>query len=470
MTRVAVIGAGWAGLTAAVELAASGCRVELFEAARQAGGRARGVSIDGAELDNGQHILLGAYGETLRLIRMTGGDESSLMLRLPLELVYPGEFSMRAPTWLPAPLHLLAGLLSAVGLAWRDKLAAVRFMLDLRRIGFVIDPDVSVSDLLTRYGQTARTRTFLWEPLCIAALNTAPELASARVFACVLRDAFTHARRDSDLLIPRTGLSALYPDLALRFIVERGGSVRLGTTVDALSISGDRISMEAEGELALYDAVVCALPPQRAATIFVGDTLAAQDLRSTLAAFEYESIVTCYLQYPTAVRLPRPMIGMAGAISQWAFDRGALGGPAGLIAVVVSAAGRLRGLPGDALAAAIDGELRTIVPGLPAPNRHRIINEKRATFRCLPDLRRPRIESPLAGVFLAGDHLFGDYPATLEAAVRSGVAAARAVLDRVATMQAAASSEEPSRCKLLFSAQPLAASETATAPPASIVA
>lgn len=438
MTRVAVIGAGWAGLTAAVELAASGCRVELFEAARQAGGRARAVSIDGAELDNGQHILLGAYGETLRLIRMTGGDEAGLMLRLPLELFYPGEFSMRTPTWLPAPLHLLAGLLGATGMAWRDKLAAVRFMLGLRQTGFVVDPDVNVSDLLTGFGQTARTRAFLWDPLCIAALNTAPELASARVFACVLRDAFTRARRDSDLLIPRTSLSALYPDLALRFIAERGGSVRLGTTVDALCVSGESISLDAGGTLALYDAVVCALPPQRAASLFVGDTLAAQELRSTLAAFEYESIVTCYLQYPTAARLPRPMIGLAGAISQWAFDRGALGGRAGLIAVVVSAAGRLRGLPADALAAAIDGELRALVPRLPAAVGHRIINEKRGTFRCSPDLQRPQLESPLAGVFLAGDHVSSEYPATLEAAVRSGVAAARAVLVRAASMRTAA--------------------------------
>ena len=149
-----------------------------------------------------------------------------------------------------------------------------------------------------------------------------------------------------------------------------------------------------------------------------------------LAAFEYEPIATCYLQYPPSVQLPRPMIGLAGAISQWAFDRGALGGHAGLIAVVVSAAGRLRGLPGDALATAIDGELRALMPDLPEPLGHRIINEKRGTFRCSPNLERPGIESPLEGVFLAGDHVFSDYPATLEAAVRSGVAAANAILNR----------------------------------------
>lgn len=434
MTQVAVIGAGWAGLTAAVELAAAGCRVALYEAARHAGGRARCVGIDGTELDNGQHILLGAYGETLRLIRMTGGDVASLLLRLPLELVYPGEFSMRTLAWLPAPLHLAAGLLGANGLTWRDKLAAARLMLALRQSGFAIDPDVSVSDLLARCGQTARTRTYLWEPLCIAALNTGPELASARVFACVLRDAFTRARSDSDLLIPQTGLSALFPDLALRFIAKHGASVHLGAPVDALGINGERVSLDVDGKSALYDAVVCAIPPRRAATLFPDVAQASRDLRRVLAAFEYEPIATCYLQYPASVQLARPMIGLSGAISQWAFDRGALGGPAGLIAVVVSAAGRLRGLPGDALATAIDGELRALMPALPAPLGHRIINEKRGTFRCSPSLERPSVESPLAGVFFAGDHVFSDYPATLEAAVRSGVAAARAVLDRTAAM------------------------------------
>lgn len=429
MTQVAVIGAGWAGLAAAVELAARGCRVALYEAARHAGGRARGVTIDGAEFDNGQHILLGAYSETLRLIHLTGGDVASLLLRLPLELVYPGEFSMRTAGWLPAPLHLAAGLLGASGLTWRDKLAATRFMLALRHRGFVIDPDIPVSELLTQCGQTARTRTFLWEPLCVAALNTVPALASARVFASVLRDAFTRARPDSDLLIPRTGLSALFPDLALRFIANHGGSAHLGAQVEALDISGGRVSLHVDGRHSLYDAVVCAIPPRRAAALFADDAWASRDLCRVLRAFEYEPIATCYLQYPASVRLVRPMIGLSGAISQWAFDRGALGGPAGLIAVVVSAAGRLRGLPGDALATAIDGELRALMPALPAPLGHQIINEKRGTFRCSPNLERPGVESPLAGVFLAGDHVFSDYPATLEAAIRSGVAAARAVRD-----------------------------------------
>lgn len=432
MTRIAVVGAGWSGMAAAVELASAGCQVDLYEAARHAGGRARRVVFEGITLDNGQHILLGAYAETLRLIRLTGGDESELMRRLPLELMYPGEFTLFAPTWLPAPLHLFYALLSARGLAWRDKIAAVSFMHAMRRARFRVVPDVTVAEFLLRHRQSARARAFLWDPLCVAALNTAPDLASAQVFATVLCDTFSGTRSDSDLLIPRVDLSFLFPDRAMNYVVERGGAWHPGAHIDGLVEIGGRIQVCSANASTEFEAVVCALPPPRAAALLHGSSESAVALRRLLEAFEFEPIVTCYLQYPAEVRLPRPMIGLSAAISQWAFDRGVLGGPAGLIAVVVSAAGRLRGLAGDALAEEVHRELEAVLPSLPLPLRQQVIVEKRATFRCTPNLRRPRPQGPFAGLFLAGDHVVDPagpaYPATLEGAVRSGVAAARAAL------------------------------------------
>ncbi len=439
MTRVAVVGAGWSGLAAAVELATAGCQVDLYEAARHPGGRARRVVVEGATLDNGQHILLGAYTETLRLIRLTGGIERDLMQRLPLELIYPGEFKLAAPTWLPAPLHLLYALLSARGLAWRDKIAAVRFMHDMQRRHFQVVPDVTVAEFLLRHRQSVPARAFLWDPLCIAALNTAPELASAQVFATVLCDTFCGARSDSDLLIPRVDLSSLFPDRALSHVVERGGVWHPGAHVERLVEFDGRIKVCLANESTEFEAVVCALPPPRAAALLSGTSASAVSLKRLLEAFEFEPIVTCYLQYPAEVRLPRPMIGLSAAISQWAFDRGVLGGPAGLIAVVVSAAGRLRGLDADALAQEVHSELGVVLPSLPRPLRQQVIVEKRATFRCTPHLRRPRPQGPCAGLFFAGDHVIDHsgpaYPATLEGAVRSGVAAARAALTHTAGLK-----------------------------------
>ena len=131
---VAIIGAGWAGMAAAVALAQAKIPVTVFEAARHLGGRARSVEIEGIKLDNGQHLLIGAYRETLRLMRAVGADPDKLLLRQPLAINYPGKFNLRAPR-LPAPLHLLAALLRATGLTWRERIAAVRFIAAMIKPG-----------------------------------------------------------------------------------------------------------------------------------------------------------------------------------------------------------------------------------------------------------------------------------------------------------------------------------------------
>lgn len=187
---VAVIGAGWAGCAAAVELARRGARVTLFEAARTAGGRARRVEHQGRTLDNGQHLLLGAYRDTLHMMRQVGIDPARAMLRLPLQMRYPpgtGGMDFVAPR-LPAPFHLLLAVLRARGLSAADKLSLTRFATAARWMDWHLDIDCSVTTLLDRFDQTERLVQLMWRPLCIAALNTPPERASARVFLRVLGD------------------------------------------------------------------------------------------------------------------------------------------------------------------------------------------------------------------------------------------------------------------------------------------
>jgi predicted NAD/FAD-binding protein len=187
--KIAVIGGGWAGCAAAVELSSDGHLVTLFESARTLGGRARRVEFEGKTLDNGQHILLGAYTETLRLLRTVGIDPDAALLRLPLQMRYPdtsGGMNFVAPR-LPAPLHLLAALWRARGLAREDKLALARFSTTARWMAWQLHTDCSVAELLDRFDQTERLIKLMWRPLCIAALNTPPERASAQVFLNVLR-------------------------------------------------------------------------------------------------------------------------------------------------------------------------------------------------------------------------------------------------------------------------------------------
>ena len=422
--RIAIIGAGYAGMAAATELAAKHIPVTVFEASRMPGGRARGVDSHGVRLDNGQHILIGAYSETLRLMRSVGLEPERLLARLPLTLCYPGGFRLKAGP-LPAPLHLASALLFARGLTLGEKFAALRFMSSLKRSRYRLATDTSVSRLLADHGQPPRLCAFLWQPLCIAALNTPPETASAQVFCNVLKDSLGADRHASDLLLPRVDLGALFPEAAERFLHSEGGDVSYGTSIKNIAANGSGYLLrDAGGEHGPYRQVIVAVAPYHLPPLLAG-LPALEGLTKTIASLDWEPIVTCYLAYPGQTRLPQPMLGHADGYLQWLIDRGQLGGPAGLFAAVISAHGRHQELSNEQLSAQIHSEISTMVANLPAPLWSQVITEKRATFACLPGLTRPAAETALPGLLLAGDYIASDYPATLESAVRSGVHAAR---------------------------------------------
>ena len=452
---VAVVGAGWAGCAAAVELARAGHQVTLFEAVRTLGGRARRVATDRRQLDNGQHILLGAYRETLRLMALVGVDRQAALFNLPLQMRYPphgGGMDFVAPR-LPAPLHLLAALLRAKGLARADKMALARFSSTARWMGWRLHNDCSVSELLQRFDQTDRLIQLMWRPLCLAALNTPPERASAQVFLNVLRDSLGAKRAASDMLLPRADLSKLFPDAAAAYLAKHGGTVRSGAKVRRLQRESDDAGraagawrLEASGEAvggtwgASFDGVVLACAPPQAAVLLhdIADSEAdIATLCAGLTAFEAETITTCYLQYDPAQRLDLPMYALVDAPEryhwgQFVFDRGQLdAAQAGLLAVVVSASAEAAAMAQPLLAEAIAVQLATVFerPELGTPQWFKVITEKRATFACTPGLQRPANATGLAGLAIAGDYTASDYPATLESAVRSGVAAAAGLWD-----------------------------------------
>lgn len=439
--QVAVAGGGWAGCAAALELARHGCQVTLFEAARSLGGRARGVEVRGLALDNGQHILLGAYRESLRLMKRVGVDDKAAFLRLPVQMRYPdvgaGSGMDFAAARLPAPLHLALALLRAKGLARADKLALARFNSAGRWMGWQLNDDCTVADLLERFDQTERLVRLLWRPLCIAALNTPPERASANVFLAVLRDSLGARRRAaSDMLLPRLSMGALFPEPAGAWLERQGHAVRLGIKVASIAPEdgGWRLGLGGAAPDEGFDAVVLATPAPVTAALLAPLTDAAP-LAAALDALEHEPIATCYLQYAPGTRLDLPFYALlddpqANRWGQFVFDRAQLD-PAqdGLLAVVVSAAGDAADLPREQLASAIASQLAQDFgrPELAAPAWTQLITEKRATFSCTPSLVRPGNITPLPGLVLAGDYTASDYPATLETAVRSGQAAATAI-------------------------------------------
>lgn len=410
---IAVIGGGYAGLAAAVSLAQAHIPVTLFEAGKELGGRARGVNYRGTRLDNGQHILLGAYHETLRLMALAG-VEGKAIRRLPLELTIPGHFQLKTPA-LPAPLHLVAGLLFARGLPLRERIGAIRFAVALRLRHFSLPQDSSVAALLRQYRQDGKIAALLWEPLCLAALNTPIEQASAQVFLNVLRDSFSRARSDSDVILPQVDLTTLFPAAARDFIHRHGGKVLTAVRVRQIEMCGT--SFDIDG--AVFTHVICATAPQHALALLPPLPELAPSA-GLLQAFGYQPIATIYLQYPSAIRLPKPMLGLTGGMGQWVFDRGQTHGEAGLLAVIISAEGEYQGWPPEQLAAQIALELQQTFD-LPQPLWHKVIVERRASFACTAGVARPPQATGLRNFYLAGDYTAGDYPATIEGAVRSGV-------------------------------------------------
>ncbi|HEY5634812.1 MAG TPA: hydroxysqualene dehydroxylase HpnE [Burkholderiaceae bacterium] len=438
--QVAVVGGGWSGIAAAVELALGGCSPALFEAAPALGGRARAVrlSLAGTEItvDNGQHLLLGAYRECLRLIATVNGAQPPAMQRARLRLESVDGLSL-VPWRLPAPLHLAGALLAARGLGLRERAALVALLAGLRRRQWRVPAGETVAALLARTGQPASLRARLWNPLVVAALNTGAEHACAQTFANVLRDSLGASAAACDFVLADPDLTQLLPAPAERWLHANGATLHLRTTVRAVrpDAGGWRLDTT-RGEFAA-GALVLALPPYAAARLIEGEasraTAAQRRTIDALQGFRYDSIATVYLAWPARAPLSLPRWVMLDETAgdecwgQWLFDRGERNGLR-VAAVVVSARGRLDAIDPARLARGIARQVRTQLD-TPEPADARTVVDKRATFRCTPERPRLRPDSLGApGFALAGDFAYPEYPATLEAAVRSGVEAARVVL------------------------------------------
>ena len=287
--RVAVVGGGYAGMAAAVSLAERGIRASIIESAKTLGGRARRVDYRGEVLDNGQHILSGAYVETLRLMELVGVAHNATK-RTPLRLDMPPHFSLRAPR-LIAPLHLAWALVFAKGLDWSDRFAAIRFMQALKRANFRVDAKLSVESLLETQRQPANLIRHLWQPLTVSALNTPIAIASAQVFVNVLRDALASTREASDLILPQTDLSALFPEAAATWLASHGAEIYRGVRVKKVIANASSFEIETDINTTNFDAVIVAIGPHQ----FDSISLPAGCVPP--APFDFEPIVTIYLKF-----------------------------------------------------------------------------------------------------------------------------------------------------------------------------
>ena len=438
--NVAIVGGGLAGLAAAVSLTKLGIPVTLFEAGSQLGGRARSVAVEinsrVVQLDNGQHIMLGAYRETLKLLALVNVEESQAFMRLPLKLnmrstskitFKSSNFKLSAWRLLPAPLHLLAGFVFCSGLSVSERLAVIKFLLMLKKIRYHLSDDLPLLDFLHANQQPDRVINFLWEPLCLSALNTPISKASTQIFLNVLNDSFNHKKTDSDFLIPKHDLSQIFSKPITRFLESNNTKINLNQRVKQISVNqalgSPNYLITTKDKQLEFSHVIIAVSPSHL-QILSDNLPKLSDVTNNIQQYSFQPIVTIYLQYASNATIDAPMIGLTNTLSQWVFDRGLLSKQPGLMAVIISAEGTHQKLTHDELVLKVAQELHTAFPQLLKPLWHKVIAEKRATFSCTPNLYRPAQTTAYANLFLAGDYTYANYPATIEGAVRSGFACA----------------------------------------------
>ena len=413
--RIAIIGGGWAGLAAAVRALDRGHLVTLLEMAPSLGGRARTVQQHGQHFDNGQHILIGAYTQTLALMRQVGADPARRLRRLPLSLTRPDGTGL-ALTCRSSAASFAWAVLRHSHWHWRSRLAMLKASAGWAARGFECPADWTV-EVLTK-ALPLEVRQELVEPLCVAALNTPAQTASARVFLRVLKDALMQQVGGSDLLLPVRPLNELLPEPGLSWLRTHGADIRLRCRAHDVAPhrSGWMVDTEA------FDQVILACPAQEAARL----TRACNPAWSAAAAqLTHSAITTVYLTCAGA-RLARPMVFLPEGPAQFAFDHRAMGLGQDRFAFVISAADDMQHLNRNQLAQSVlDQALHQFPAGTwPAPLQvSGVFTERRATFRCEPTAQRPAA-AVAPGLWAAGDYVEGPYPSTLEGAVRSGQEAA----------------------------------------------
>ena len=423
-----IIGGGWSGLAAAATLVQQGHPVHLIESAKQLGGRARNVSWQDHVVDNGQHLMIGAYQHMLNMMALVGISAEQAFDRYPIDItIYDTIFPpliLSANNGLPWPFSLAWSLISSAGFTGFYQVAKLHS--HSRRL--LSGNDISVSEWLLLTKQSDRLIKQLWVPLCLATLNTPITEASAHRLATVLQESLGSGKLAADSLIPRIPLGDVFPIAAANYIQQHSGKISLQTRAKTLLIQDNKVQgiICQDGHKILADQIILATSPAHGAALLSPHLTINKPIENPIS--------TVYLLYPAPISLPSPMIGMTGTISQWVFDR-SLQTP-GLIAVVISGPGEHEKLTKAELVSVVSKELHNMLPSLPEQaSDSLVIREKRATFACTVNIEqeRPLCKTAISGLWLAGDFVANGYPATLEGAVRNGKHCAELLLSKSLT-------------------------------------
>lgn len=444
MSHDLIIGGGFAGLATAVELASAGRKVLLLERRSFLGGRAYSFTdrITGDTIDNGQHLMMGCYHQTLGFIEKIGATDKLRFQSTPrVDFLdeTQGFATFRCPA-LPAPLHLVAGLARLGTIGWRDRLSALRVGVALCGLkgNRARLADLTVRHWLDELGQSRRLQNRFWDVIARATLNESPQLASADMFARVIEEAFLRTRKDSEMVIARVGLSELYTDGARNFIEARGGEIRLNSEVERIEVEDDRavkVHLRGGSPVSVEKTLTSAVPPNALARLLPREVSDAYQGFRQLSQFKSSPIVSINLWYSDEVT-NLEFVGLLDSQIDWVFNKNAIGGKRERrqhLALVISGAHEAARLTKEELLAMAEAEMRRFFP---AARRERpvhsfVVREFEATISHTVGVSRlrPKQLTPIGNFFLAGDWTDTGLPATIESAVLSGRRCAEAILN-----------------------------------------
>jgi len=442
--RVVIIGGGFAGLAAGVRLSERGATVHLLERRNHLGGRAYSFidAKSGDVVDNGQHLFMGCYHHTIAFLKLIGRlDRLKFQNRPRVDFLDRDGFTSFDCPSLPAPLHVLAGLIRMKGIGLGDKLRAFNLGRAIGGNGKLSSGALTVDQWLDKLGQSARIKQRFWNPMVVATLNQSPEIASARMLQVVLQQAFGGSSKDSSIGISQVGLSDLYTDGARDFILERRGIVQTGAQVRSLIIeSGVVVAVELrDGQLIEGDSFISAIPPEALFSILPNEL--QNNEFASLMQLGSSPIVSINLWFDRSI-IDREFVGLLGTRSQWIFNKdlilnekqagmSALRGPgkeSNQVAVIISAARDFVDWVKNDLVEMAVSELHDLLPASrDAALLHSVIvKEREATLShsVESDRLRPGPRTSIPNLILAGDWTDTGLPATIESAVMSGDVAA----------------------------------------------
>lgn len=428
---VVIVGGGLAGLAAAIKLVNSGAKVVILEKNSYLGGRTYSFldSKTGDIVDNGQHVLVGAYYHTLEYLKTIGTLE--FLKRQNNPHIYFYDFSKGLSRFnipnLPAPLNLLSGLLNHKMLPMSDRLKMLKVGMQLMFWNKQLENELlemSVAEWLERMKQSEVVKKSFWYPIMISALNESPEIASALLFARIIKHTFLNRTANSEILIPTIGQSELYIDSAIKFINDRKSSIVKNSYVKALIINKNEVSGVEAKEKVIAGNIILAIPHYNLLRLLQNNFINLPEL-SNLKLLGSSPIISINLWFDREV-MEQDFIGVIDGNLQWIFNKRNIMYETNnnYISAVISNARSLIDQSKNEIIKIALRELMDIFPKVKSAEllHYVVLKERRATFSAsnVSEKYRPLQQTSIKNLYICGDWTNTGLPATIEGAIKSG--------------------------------------------------